>query len=205
MRDPAAVNKVRYVEGDLFRHLSDVGGKVYVPHVVNSVGAWGAGFVIPLGRQYPKAREAYLAWAKKSPAPEGVTYPLEGSDFRLGRTQFVQVDDRVTVCNMVAQEGTGGVRPLRYNALARCLDQVGELVHDTASAGMTDYTQEPVVPTILAPMFGAGLAGGDWLYIQDLIEDCWVRRWIPVTVCWLPGTTPAGWGPPVSVQKLESA
>ena len=49
---------------------------------------------------------------------------------------------------------------------------------------------------IVCPMFGSGLAGGNWLFIEKLIEDCWLDRLIEVTVHYLPNTIPVGWTPP---------
>jgi hypothetical protein len=44
--------------------------------------------------------------------------------------------------------------------------------------------------TIHCPMFGSKLAGGDWLFVEKLIEDCWLRAGIPVFVHYLPQSLP---------------
>jgi hypothetical protein len=160
---------IQYVEGDLFQFVASCPNKVLIPHVCNDVGAWGAGFVIPLGRTYPLAREEYLQMST-----------VDG--YQLGHTGFVKVAPNVTVANMIAQ-GMGGQRPLRYNALSKCLDTVG------------DYADQYDMG-IVAPMFGSGLAGGNWLFIEEMINDAWIDRGIKVTVCYLLSNMPSNWKPP---------
>jgi O-acetyl-ADP-ribose deacetylase (regulator of RNase III) len=161
--------RINYVEGDLFAAIKGVQGGVIIPHVCNNIGAWGAGFVIPLGRNFPSARDEYLKWAKS-----------DDGTFRLGEIQTVQIDS-VCVVNMVAQNGVGPPRPLKYPALGKCVMSV------------RDYIKSHFIGSIHAPMFGAGLAGGDWNFIEQMIYDGWVSFGIPVTVYYLPGTLPTNW------------
>lgn len=166
-------DKIKYFKGDLFALVDKVRETkkcpIVITHIVNNIGAWGSGFVVPLGRKYPQAKERYRAsvdWAKTTGT--------------LGTTTTVIVEEspNVVVHNMMAQEGTGGVRPLRYNSLVRCLE-------DSASrilAVMPENTE------IIAPAFGSGLAGGNWKFIEDLIVDCWIRKGINVTICYIDGT-----------------
>lgn len=160
--------RLKYICGDLFDH--DLGGSV-VPHVVNSKGVWGSGFVVPLGQKYPQAREAYLAWSQGS--PPNARYP-GGVEFSLGRTQIVETAGPL-VANMLAQNGVGGVRPLRYNALAACMDQVAAEARGRGAK-------------VVAPMFGSALAGGDWRFIRQLIDDTWGD--LDVTIYYRPDNVP---------------
>lgn len=155
-----------YSEGDIFQTLQSLESKTLLPHVCNNEGAWGAGFVVPLGRFYPKSREEYLQLKQ--------TGKLE-----LGHTQFVEVADTVTVCNMVAQT-LGGRRPLRYDALVHCMLQVAK------------HASENDIDRIDCPLFGAGLAGGAWPFIHKLIQDCWIKRNIGVLVHYMPDKSPPG-------------
>ena len=78
---------MKYVEGDLFAHVPTPDTITIVAHVCNNIGAWGAGFVVPLGRRYPNAKQLYHA---------------ASADLKLGWTQFVTSDDgNVLVANMV--------------------------------------------------------------------------------------------------------
>lgn len=159
---------IEYQEGDLFQNLDNLYKGVLIPHVCNNLGVFGAGFVIPLSKKFPLAKESY-----------------QKSSLELGTTGFVKVQKNIVVANMIAQNGTGGLRPLRYNALAKCLDEVSDyaIFHDMQ---------------IFAPMFGSGLAGGNWLFIEELIKDAWLNRQLKVKVFYLPNSIPANWRPPIS-------
>lgn len=161
--------KITYVEGDLFTAIEDIEGMVVIPHVCNNIGAFGAGFVVPLGRHFPAAREVYLK---------------QWRGFELGDVQFVEVAKNRLICNMFGQEGLIGMSdkpPIRYNAIEACLDKVYLI------CSKLENTQ------IHAPMFGAGLAGGDWNLIELMIQHLWVDRKIPTTIYYLPGTLPKNW------------
>jgi len=102
--------------------------------------------------------------------------------FELGETQFVNTDNRIFVANMIAQT-LGGVRPLFYNHLARCMDSVAKFVIDCNNVG--EHKSR-----IIAPLFGSALSGGDWNFVEKLIEDCWLRKDISVTIYYLKGQEP---------------
>lgn len=98
-------------------------------------------------------------------APE-VTYrstPIK--DLILGNVQIVPVEDDITVINMIAQHDVRPmningviVPPIRYDALLECLKKINEEAIKLNA-------------TIHAPKFGAGLAGGDWNIIENLINE----------------------------------
>jgi hypothetical protein len=170
---------IKYIEGDMFGPiLADTDhGPIILPHVCNDRGAWGAGFVVPLGRNFPQARQSYLAW-EDNKLRQDLKFPV----FGLGETQFVNIDDKIFVANMVAQT-LGGVRPLFYNHLARCMDAVANFVKERNDA-------REHAARIVCPAFGSGLAGGNWLFIEQLIHDSWIKQGIQVTVYYLAGTLP---------------
>lgn len=130
-----------------------------IAHVCNNMGGWGSGFVVPLGRNYPKAREEYY----------------NNTSYILGHTQLVEISQisKVYVANMIAQT-LGGKRPLYYNHLARCMDQV------------RDYAKAFEVK-IYAPLFGSKLAGGNWDFIEQLIIDSWNSCHLDVHIFQLAG------------------
>jgi hypothetical protein len=169
---------IQYVEGDLFGKVFDWPRTVILPHVVNSKGVWGAGFVVPLGRNIPVARDLYLEWAKGSP---NIQRPFE-----LGQAQIVKYarDGKpdIFVANMLAQT-LGGVRPLSYTSLVACMEEVALFARER-----TDVREHPT--DIVAPAFGSALAGGRWDFIQELIKDAWLSRGIAVTIYYLPGQDP---------------
>jgi hypothetical protein len=116
-----------------------------IAHVCNTVRAWGAGFVIPLGNTYPQVKQDYLA--------------MPNADMQLGHTQFVDVSPDITVANMIAQKGIRPSKegiPLRYGALHTCLDEVQKRALEKGY-------------TVSVPRIGAGLAGGEWPVIKSII------------------------------------
>lgn len=173
---------IKYVEGDLFGSAeADVGGTIVIPHVCNDKGAWGSGFVVPLGRRFPAAKERYHRWCQQK------VDDLGNKPFQLGQTQIVPLaflqGRFIIVANMLAQT-LGGKRPLYYQYLAMCMEEVARYCRDIQKKD-TDEIH------IHAPAFGAGLACGDWNIIKELIEDTWIRdSKFSVTIYYLPGTVP---------------
>lgn len=173
------MEQIKYVEGDLFASVQNDQelGTIVICHVCNDQKKMGSGFVIPLARVFPKARDEYFDWAHG----QGIYADQADFPFRRGMAQIVEVRKEqlplVFVANMVAQT-LGGARPLYYNDLARCMDEVAKFVKQQKDG------------RIVAPLFGAGLAMGRWDFIEELINDCWIRQSIPVTIYYLPGQMP---------------
>lgn len=149
---------ITYLTGDA---TAPVGrGPKVIAHICNDVGVWGAGFVLALSKKWHRPEQQYLAWA------------AERSRFRLGHVQYVKVQsDPVThVANMIAQRSVGpdkqGKPPIRYDALEKCLREVNTFAKLNNAS-------------LHAPKFGAGLAGGDWSKIEQIVNetitvDCYV-------------------------------
>ena len=185
---------MKYTSGDLFEAIPKLrgDGTVFIVHVCNDQGRMGSGFVVPLEQAHPNAKRAYQEWPRGQSDAEirdSVCTVTSTGPSQLGQTQFVQVLDqrevdgeqhpRVVVVNMIAQT-LGGERPLYYNHLVRCMTSVASLAGKPALNGNK--------LSIVCPMFGGGLAGGDWRFIHRLIEDVWQREnsdLIAVTVYYL--------------------
>lgn len=157
---------IKYQEGDLFPVVGTEPSSVVIPHVCNNQGGWGSGFVVPLGRNYPIAQNCYHMWHEgryfnDSPYcrfPDYEDMVRISGKFGLGQTQIVQASaPDLFVANMVAQI-LGGSRPLFYNHLVKCMEYVGKFAKEQNAK-------------IMCPMFGSALAGGDWKFIEQLIED----------------------------------
>lgn len=160
---------IQYKVGNLFELLPENDSVKMICHIVNSIGAWGAGFVIPLAKAYPLSEEQYRKWHKKGKIDSyGYSIPFE-----LGKVQFVNHNQNIVIANMVGQEGTGmginGRPPIRYSALAQCMQDVARVAKIRNAE-------------IFAPAFGSGLAGGNWSFIEELINELWCDRDIPVTI-----------------------
>lgn len=153
------MSRLSYVVGDAT--LPTGPGPHIIAHVVNNCGAWGAGFVMALSRRWPQPEARYRA---------------SGSSHVLGTVQLVEVQSLLWVANMCAQNGfptRERRRALDYRALEQCL---GRLAVESESRRAS----------IHAPRFGAGIAGGDWTMIEQIIKRELVARGVDVTIYDLP-------------------
>lgn len=138
------------------------GCSIIVPHVCNNINTFGAGFAAGVAKYFPIVKE---------------NYHLLGSHFlknNLGYVQYVEVmkeptyGHKLIFANMIAQNGivsNTNPRPLNYYALCKCMISVSSFIKNS-------FDTESKVQ-IHAPKFGSGLAGGNWVFIEDLIKDVW--------------------------------
>lgn len=146
------MSRIRYRVGNMFTQLPTDDTFVVIPHIVNNLGAWGAGFVVPFGKTFPKAKESYLNWAKGD---------IKAIPFELGQSMPVKIDENRAAHHMCAQNGlmsSDNPKPIKYGALANCLYKVNNMCG-------------PLGTEIHAPAFGSDLAGGDWYIISTLIDE----------------------------------
>jgi hypothetical protein len=158
---------VNLFHGDLFNHLEESiyagnnGTSIIVPHVCNNIDSFSGGFAGAVSNRYPIVKENY--------------HLLGNKNAKLGYVQFIDVakssnhnhNHKLIFANMIAQNGvihTYNPRPINYLALVKCMVSVKQYIEK-------NYYDEPV--QIRCPKFGSGLAGGNWLFIENLIEDIW--------------------------------
>lgn len=137
---------ISYFKGDATAPQLYVNKHHYILHVCNDEGLWGAGFVKSISKKWPLVEKHY----------RDEHFKLNSLLYPLGTVQFVKVQFDITVVNMIAQRGIGikyGQIPLSYSALELCL---GRLCNEKDAV-------------FIGPKFGAGLAGGDWNVISDII------------------------------------
>jgi len=159
---------INYVEGDCLESV--VEGLKFIPHVCNDIGGYGSGFVAALNARWDAPRVNYKKWHSDKIWKVGDT----SIPFALGQVQYVQVEPKNTIiCNMIGQHMMGqdekGNAPIRYLAVAQAMDRVRKVVSKNGGS-------------IHAPMFGAGLAGGDWNILEALIQEIWINNDIPTTI-----------------------
>lgn len=147
-----------YLQGDLFSNIENLKYPILVPHVCNNKGIMGAGFAKFVKQKYPEV----FHWYKSCLTEE------------LGTVSYVHsiFNNNICFANMIAQT-LGGKRPLDYHALIHCMVDVFR------------FCNEEFIEHIIAPMFGSGLAGGNWDFIAELIEDYWVKKGLQVTIFYL--------------------
>ena len=141
------------------------GCTVFVPHVCNNIDLFGAGFAAQVADKYPT---------------EKMNYHLLGKSFlknNLGHNQVLKVEEdkkykhKLYFVNMIAQNGVKSAnnsRPLNYCALIKCMINLSVFIQNN-----TGFLQKNEKIEIHAPKFGSGLAGGNWSFISDIIEDAW--------------------------------
>jgi hypothetical protein len=139
---------IKYIIGDATHPVGE--GQKLICHISNNKGYWKKGFVLAVSKRWKEPEKLYR---------EQVNYVL-------GKIQLIRVEPDICVVNMIAQhdvkptKDTNGVivPPIRYDALKACLITVNDIAVRTGT-------------TIHAPRFGAGLAGGDWNKIEQIIKD----------------------------------
>ena len=153
--------KITYVKGDATKPIGD-GFKVIV-HVCNNIGAWGAGFVLALSKRWVYPEAQYKAMKHRD----------------LGSIDLVQVQDDIAVCNLIGQDDVarrGVIRklpPVRYVAIEKGLNEL---------VAINDLRHPDDKISVHMPKIGSGLAGGNWLIIERIIEVTLCAAGIPVTV-----------------------
>jgi hypothetical protein len=137
------------------------GATIIVPHVCNNVNAFGAGFAGQVADLYPEVK---------------ANFHMLGQKAKLGHVQFINVrSDKkyrhsIIFANMIAQNkliNAKNKRPLNYAALAYSMNEVRSFAKNLQSNNETNKVE------IHAPKFGSGLAGGNWNFISELINDVW--------------------------------
>lgn len=136
---------------------------IIIPHVCNNVNSFGAGFAKDIAHRYPNVKD---------------NFHLLGKQAKLGYVQLIDVfknknfDSQIIVANMIAQNGLinkNNVRPLNYGCLAQCMFKIITYIQNFNK--QNDNTNKGF--QIHCPKFGSGLAGGNWMFIENLIEDIW--------------------------------
>lgn len=153
------MGKIQYIIGDV-RTQSFKGIRV-IPHVCNDLGLMGAGVAKALYIEWPQVKEHYT-----------------NSNLRLGEVDLVACNNATYVANMIAQHGImesvdsngnaigkDGKPPLRYAKLVEAMEGVADFINHKKENGINSV--------IHCPKFGCDLAGGNWDFVEVLIEEIW--------------------------------
>lgn len=146
-----------------------------IPHVCNNKNRWGAGFVLALNKKWKEPSITYRKLFEDAILDDITIEQFE--EQILGTYQITHVGPSLYVLNMIAQDGTGreGEKevPIRYFALAKCMSNFANKIKKLCG-------NFPVV--FHCPMFGSGLAGGDFEFIKELMRECWLENGFDVVV-----------------------
>jgi hypothetical protein len=141
---------------------------VVIPHVCNDLGGFGAGFVLAIDKKWPEPKQEYKLLFERCP-----------NDKKLGRVQLIQVESDIYIANMISQHGYIGKdnpRPLRYVELITSMCKlVSEIKHN--------FSNEQIEKIVFhCPKFGSQLAGGNFDFVLDLIDEIWLENGFDVVV-----------------------
>lgn len=138
------------------------GATVIIPHVCNNINLFGSGFAGYIAKNYPIVKQ---------------NFHLLGNQAKLGHVQYVKIGNNITyrheliIGNMIAQNqiiNQSNPRPINYEALVRCMINIRNYI--------LELNKNDIDVEIHCPKFGSGLAGGNWNFISDLIEDIWKNQ-----------------------------
>lgn len=136
-----------------------------IAHGCNCFCVMGAGIAPQIAKAFPEAEAADNA-------------TVRGDMSKLGTYSYADIEDdhinnTFTVYNLYTQYGTGGRRKgepdIDYLALRMAFGKLNEDVKSILESGYYDEMERTQVLGI--PMIGAGLAGGDWETIKNLINQ----------------------------------
>lgn len=145
---------IEYRKGNLL----DVTEGVII-HGCNMQGVMGSGVALAIKNKYPLCYDLYKEHVSKSYS-------------ELGNTIFYTVNEKLTIVNALTQENYGkdGRRYVNYAAIFKVFDRVlngecrnGDVVH--------------------FPKIGAGLGGGNWNFIEQIINDTDPKDRVK-KICW---------------------
>lgn len=179
--------KLNYLVGNA---LAPIEAETIIAQGNNSIGAWGAGFVLAVDKLSPVPRSMYTDWAKNGwfltndaacrPALKG----KKRVPFMLGEIQLVKVEEapnRKYIANMITQKGCGNfdhLIPLRYDSVRECFYRLAIAANTLG------------ILSVSMPRIGCGLAGGEWECVEELINDELIENGVNVDVYDLPPRQP---------------
>ena len=133
---------MKTVKGNLI-HLAKAGEFDVILHGCNCFNSWGAGIAVEIRKAFPRAYRADMQTEK-------------GDKTKLGTFTFAYIERfNLTVINCYTQYKYGRGLQADYKAIEAVLQKVA-LAYPNAKVGL--------------PKIGAGLAGGDWGVISQLID-----------------------------------
>lgn len=134
------------IKGDLL--LSD---EKNIAHGVNCLGVMEGGIALQIKEMYPTVYNEYLGFIQQNAA-----------NSLMGAVQRVRLDKDLNVYNIFTQfsytPSTHETRLLSYGALIRGFSKLNQRLAASSN------------PRIAIPKIGAGIGGGDWSVIEEVIN-----------------------------------
>ena len=131
----------------------------HIVHGCNAQGVMGSGVALAVKKTYPSVYQEYRT-------------QFEEYGLRLGDAQPVLIGPELVVWNAVTQNlyGKSGERFVSYDAVEECFRFIDNQITawDLFKSGPDDIWPEK---HIHIPLIGAGLGGGNWEIIREIIEQ----------------------------------
>ena len=154
--------KINYVVGNAIEPIGD--SNKLVVHCCNALGFMGAGIAAAIRQKWPHVYKDYSKFCKKSE-----DYP----SCLLGEVQFVKAEDGIVIANIIGQNDCGptiigdvSIPPVDYRALEVGFAKIKKSIIE----GQRKSPDAKVV-TIHMPRIGCGLAGGEWGFIELILDS----------------------------------
>jgi O-acetyl-ADP-ribose deacetylase (regulator of RNase III) len=138
--------KIIYKKGDLLQCPEK-----YILHGCNAQGVMGSGVAKLIREKYPSAYLAYKASEKHG-------------GMKFGVVTYAEQEDGKVIFNGITQEfyGRDGRRYVDYDAVRDVIQVINWHIFK--------QTMPPDMHSVAMPKIGAGLGGGDWDVISEIIE-----------------------------------
>lgn len=142
---------INYTTGDLLEAKEKV-----IIHGCNNCGVMGSGVAKQIRAKWPNVFEVYH-----------LKYQVFGLE--LGSIIPVETQDGKIVVNAITQDGFGqdGQQYVKYDAIEKCF------------VAVNDKAKSWEVTEIAMPRIGAGLGGGDWKMIEEIITRT-AKNYLPI-------------------------
>ncbi len=133
-----------------------------IVHCVNCLGIMGAGIAKQIRIRFPEAYDVYReSYDSKLLTLGSVTYMYYPK---------TEQSEQKIIANAAGQETVGTkTRQVDYDATRMCFYNIND--------AMKIFENEFKISTINFPLFGCGLAGGDWQIISKIIEEEVNDKW----------------------------
>jgi len=147
---------IEYRTGDLLDAAEPA-----IVHGCNAQGVMGSGVALAIRKRYPAAFTAYRDEYEKS------------QSLALGQTIWVDCARHVVI-NAITQDryGRDGQRYADYDAIETAMRRINHVCGLTQNYTGQRSTPPKTIDAVAMPLIGAGLAGGSWAQISEIIERC---------------------------------
>ena len=145
--------------------------KGHIVHGCNAQGVMGSGVAFAIKQKYPSVYQDYRKH-------------FEEYGLKLGQSLPVLIDSELVVWNAITQNlfGKTGERFVSYDAIEECFRNIDQQITAWDLVREADDNLWPE-KHIHIPLVGAGLGGGNWEIIREIIEQTVTY---PVTLWVLP-------------------